>query len=353
MKKELLLISDSRELYWHCSRKLSGKCDILHSNLKDYKNNLHLAEDFSILCVVLDTSVVDSLFAHEVRSYVAQNIDCPFFTIDSNDIKEELLLSKVDFIFPDFIEPFKDKGLLLESPSISFFASSKKDYMLELEKFALHEEPVLLTGESGCGKSYAAKIIHVNSSRKNKPFIRRNIAELNPLLIESELFGCVKGAFTDAVERQGLFEQAKDGTLFIDEIGELSLENQSKLLGVLDTGKFCRVGSSKEIEVKCRLIFATDSDLKIRIKERTFKKQLYWRIIKFVIYIPPLRERKDEIIPLAIKFAKDCNKKLSEDALSYLESLDWDGNIRQLMFCIQRSSVLSENKTLLKKDLIL
>lgn len=347
MKRNLLLISDSRELYWFCSRKLSGRCEVLHSRLNDYRCILRFTEAHSVFCVLLDTSLIDSNSAHDVRTFVAENLDCPFFTVDSQENK---IPSEVDSLCSGFES---DGAQLVESPRISFDKHGKKNYLLQLEKFASLEEPVLLLGESGCGKSYAAEIIHSNSSRKNRPFIRRNIAELNPALIESELFGCVKGAYTDAMEREGLFEKAGGGTLFIDEIGELSLENQAKLLGVLDTGKYCRVGSTKEMTLRCRLIFATDADLLAGIKNHTFKKQLYWRLEKLVVKIPPLRERRDEIAPLALKFAKECGKTLSRDALDYVEIQDWPGNIRQLMFCIQRSSVLCDSKILSRKDLVL
>ncbi|WP_407398327.1 sigma 54-interacting transcriptional regulator [Treponema sp.] len=347
IKRKLLLISDNRELYWFCSRKLSGRCEILHAELKHYGEVLSVYDALSIFCVLLDTSSLDSSTVNGIRNYVADRMDCPFFTIDSNDGS---FPSQVEFMCASVGE---EPSHLLESPISSFSAVPRKPYLIQLEKFAAHEEPVLLLGESGCGKSHGASLIHLNSSRSSRPFVHRNIAELNPSLIESELFGCVKGAYTDAMEREGLFEKAKDGTLFIDEIGELSIENQAKLLGVLDTGKFCRVGSTKEIPVRCRLVFATDADLEARMKEHTFKKQLYWRLCKFVVRIPPLRERRDEIVPLSLEFAKACGRKLSEDALAFLESQDWEGNIRQLMFCIQRSAVLSDSEMIFRKDLVL
>ncbi|MDO4506001.1 MAG: sigma 54-interacting transcriptional regulator [Spirochaetales bacterium] len=347
MKRKLLLISDSRELYWYCSRKLSGQCVVLHSKIKDYKKVLLLTEVLSIFCVILDTSSLDSFSPHEIRDFVADNFDCPFFTVDS--ISEPLPL-EVDYLCSD---PPDEQVFLVESPPVPFGTTDRKTYVQLLERFAAHEEPVLLLGESGSGKSHMAEMIHLRSSRKGRAFVRRNIAELNPSLIESELFGCVKGAYTDATDRKGLFELAGDGTLFIDEIGELSLENQAKLLGVLDTGKFCRVGSTREIHVRCRMVFATDADLLARTREHTFKKQLYWRLAKFIVEIPPLRERRDEIVPLAVEFADACGVSLSKDALAFLESQDWAGNIRQLKFCIERSAVLADEKILCARDLIL
>ena len=347
MKSKLLLISDSRELFWYCSRKLSGQCEILHSKIQDYKKVLLLAEVLSVICVILDTSSLDSSATHEIRDFVADNFDCTFFTVDS-------AFGPLPLEFDSLCPTHQDeKAFLIESPSPPFYPYDKKNHVKLLEKFAAHEEPVLLLGESGSGKSHMAEVIHLNSSRRERVFVRRNIAELNPSLIESELFGCVKGAYTDATDRKGLFELAGDGTLFIDEIGELSLENQAKLLGILDTGKFCRVGSTREMQVRCRMVFATDADLLARTREHTFKKQLYWRLAKFVVKIPPLRERRDEIVPLALEFARDVGVKLSEDALSFLESQDWVGNIRQLKFCIERSAVLADTKTLFERDLIL
>ncbi|MBQ0038820.1 MAG: sigma-54-dependent Fis family transcriptional regulator [Treponema sp.] len=278
---------------------------------------------------------------------VAEEFDCPFFTIDS---WEDLDPSEFYFLNDSVIE---DNLLEVQEPSPVFSSAQVKSYKYVLEKYALQEDPILLLGESGVGKTYAAKIIHEKSLRKGKPFISCSIADFNPFLIESELFGCVKGAYTDAVEKAGIFEMAQGGILFLDELGELSLENQAKFLGVLTTGKFSRVGSHVEIPLKCRLVFATDADLKKRVLEHTFSKQLYWRIEKFTVTIPPLRERRDEIRELSVGFAKAKGKVLSEDAIEFLERQDWPGNIRQLKSCIERSAALCDSEIMSSGDLFL
>lgn len=232
------------------------------------------------------------------------------------------------------------------------FRRHKDGFLILAKKYARHEEPVLLIGETGSGKGYTAYVIHSNSSRRERPFIYRNIAELNPGLFESELFGCVKGAYTDAVGHKGLLEIAADGTLFIDEIGELPESIQAKLLGLLDTMKFCKVGSTEELKVKCRLIFATDANLDELMECRRFKKQLYWRLEKFTIRIPPLRERKGEIKSLAESFARKFGKRLTEKALNLLQDFSWPGNIRGLKNLVERSAILCEAPVLDVEDLI-
>ena len=329
---------------------VSGAYDVLMISPDSYGKVSAYGDVAEAFLVIIDSSSIDSCLAKKISNFVLENLGCPFIFVDS---VEKLAASLHDF-YQEPVEQYEE-CLQVESPAKCLHAEPQRSYTYYLEKMAEHNDIVLLLGESGVGKSYSAEMIHKNSSVRDKKFLHRNLAELNPTLIESELFGCDKGSYTGAdVERKGLFEEVEGGTLFLDEIGELSLESQAKLLGVLDTGKFFHVGgSSKEYKIKCRLIFATDADLKQRVKEHTFKKQLYWRLSKYVVKIPPLRERRDEIIPLANFFAEECRKTLSADALAYLKSLEWEGNIRELKFCIERSAALCRDKVLLKKDIIL
>ena len=214
--------------------------------------------------------------------------------------------------------------------------------------------PVLLLGETGTGKSHIAKYIHNKSSRKNKPFIHINIASLSPSIIESELFGYVKGAFTgaDKTSHKGLFERADGGTLFIDEIGEMPYHIQSKLLHVLQENEVLPMGGSFPVKIDVRIISATNADIKSLISTNKFRKDLYYRLNLFEITIPPLRERKSDIELLAssylARFNKKYNKKVSfsKDILSFFLNYDWPGNIRELVNIIEKGVIISNDSVM-------
>lgn len=221
------------------------------------------------------------------------------------------------------------------------------------------DSAVLITGESGTGKEVLANLIHTSSLRKEKPFICVNCSALNENLIESELFGSEKGAFTGAEkQRKGRFELAEGGTIFLDEIGELSLNMQVKLLRVLQEKSFERVGSSKTIKSNFRLITATNKNLKIEVEERRFREDLYYRINIIPIEIPPLRERKEDIPLICQKFlyqhAKEMNKKiepLEQEVLKYFIDYEWPGNVRELRNILERLVVLSSDGTIRMEDI--
>lgn len=217
----------------------------------------------------------------------------------------------------------------------------------------------LITGESGVGKELIAEQLHLNSPRKEKPFIRVNCAALAPSLLESELFGHVKGAFTDASsDRIGRFESANGGTIFLDEIGELPIELQSKLLRVLQEKTIERVGSCKTINVDVRIIAATNKDLEKMVEDGKFRNDLYYRLNVVPLRIPPLRERKEDIEPLAYffmnKFSAETKKNFtgfSVDATQTFYEYSWPGNIRELENTIERACVLGQPPLIRKNDL--
>jgi len=218
---------------------------------------------------------------------------------------------------------------------------------------------VLILGESGTGKELVASAIHFKSKRNKAPFMEINCASLPENLIESELFGYEKGAFTDAKQqKKGLLELADGGTIFLDEIGEMPLSIQAKLLAFLEKKQFKRLGSGKDIEVDARIIAATNKDLKEAIKEEKFRKDLFYRLNVVSIHIPPLRERKEDILLLANyffeEFCKDMGKitkELSPEVEEVFNAYPWYGNVRELRNVIERVVIFCKGKTI-DKDLL-
>jgi Nif-specific regulatory protein len=208
---------------------------------------------------------------------------------------------------------------------------------------------VLIRGESGTGKELVAHAIHYNSKRSEYPFIKVNCAALPETVIESELFGHEKGAFTSAVQaREGRFELANNGTIFLDEIGDLSPTIQVKLLRVLQEREFERVGGNETLHINVRIIAATNRDLERLLEEGKFREDLYYRLNVFPIHIPPLRHRKSDIMLLADHFVEKYSKKnskkikrISTPAINLLMSYHWPGNVRELENCIERAVLLS------------
>ncbi len=214
---------------------------------------------------------------------------------------------------------------------------------------------ILISGETGTGKEVIAKAIHAASNRASQPLVSVNCTALPASLIETELFGHAKGAFTGAVSsRCGRFEQAHRGTLFLDEIGDLPLEAQGKLLRVLQEQEFQRVGSSETIRVDVRVVAASNVDLEQAVRERRFREDLYYRLNVVPVHLPPLRARRDDI-PLLLQHFVDkirasensAPKQISEEAIQFLQQLDWPGNVRQLEHAIQMAFALSGDRRLL------
>jgi two-component system, NtrC family, response regulator AtoC len=218
----------------------------------------------------------------------------------------------------------------------------------------------LITGESGTGKEVVAKAIHYNSPRKRKPFVAVNVAAIPADLIESELFGHEKGAFTGAVSKRiGKFEESHEGTIFLDEIGEMAMDLQTKLLRVLQDNRITRLGTNREIEIDMRVIAATNKNLADRVKEGKFREDLFYRLQGFLIHLAPLRERGNDILILAKHFLEEfCKankmqpKSISASASENLLSYPWPGNVRELKSTIERAALLSNNQKIEVDDLI-
>ncbi len=213
---------------------------------------------------------------------------------------------------------------------------------------------VLLRGESGTGKTLVAKALHYNSKRNDKPFIVVNCSALPETLLESELFGHEKGAFTGATERKvGRFEQAEGGTLFLDEIGEISLTVQVKLLNVVQERTFQRLGSTKLLSCDVRLVAATNRDLEKAVRDKSFREDLYYRLNVFPVYMPALRERRTDILLLAEyfleKYSEENNKsikRISTPAIDMLIQYHWPGNVRELQNCMERAVLICDDDTI-------
>jgi DNA-binding NtrC family response regulator len=234
------------------------------------------------------------------------------------------------------------EGMIGEGPAM------REVYRLT-RQVAATSATVLLTGETGTGKELIARAIHELSTRSTGPFIRVNCGALSETLLESELFGHVKGAFTNAYEnRTGRFEAAHGGTIFLDEINSVSYTLQVKLLRVLQEHEFERVGDTKTIHVDCRIVAATNCDLLDEIEEGTFREDLYYRLNVIPIYLPPLRDRPEDV-PLLVKFFAEryaelnerAISRITEDAISALTSYSWPGNVRELQNYVERAIVLS------------
>jgi len=241
-----------------------------------------------------------------------------------------------------------------------FIGESQKIKQLkeQIEIIAKSNSRVLIFGESGSGKELVAHLLHEKSLRADKPFVELNCAAIPQELIESELFGHEKGSFTGAFERKkGKFELAHEGTLFLDEIGDMSLTTQSKVLRVIETQEFQRVGGSKNIKVDVRIIAATNKDLLEEVRKGNFREDLYFRLNVIPIEVPPLREHKEDI-PLLVNyflehFATEYgqkSKKITPEALKKLESYNWPGNVRELKNMIERLVIMTKSDLITNKD---
>ena len=258
----------------------------------------------------------------------------------------------------------KIQKTLFENDKDAMFLGKSKELEKSLhiaKKAALSDASILLLGESGVGKELFAKYIHQNSKRAKMPFIAINMAAIPENLLESELFGYEKGAFTDATtSKKGFFELSDKGTIFLDELAEMPVSLQPKILRVLQEKELTRVGGSKTIKIDIRVISATNADIKTKIKDKSFREDLYYRLNTIPIQIPPLRERKDEIAQIANKtLINICHKYgfndkiISDEAIDELLRYGWPGNIRELISVIERAAILSESDIITKDDLFL
>jgi len=296
---------------------------------RKYNQHISFSEDARIL------SIVGSMIAQAVRT--RQEIEEEINRLQDENLKLHDRLK----------ERIKPNGLIGNSGKL-------QSVFEQIELVAPTNASVLIRGESGVGKELIADAIHFNSTRKNKPFIKVNCAALPESLIESELFGHEKGAFTGAnFLRKGRFESAEGGTIFLDEIGDLPPSTQVKLLRILQEREFERLGSAKPVKINVRIVFATNRNLEELIEKGQFREDLFYRINVFPVFIPPLRERINDIPGLADHFISKFNKtnhknikRISSSAIDMLMVYHWPGNIRELENCIERACILSSDNVI-------
>jgi transcriptional regulator with PAS, ATPase and Fis domain len=248
-------------------------------------------------------------------------------------------------------------GVMSTTSTLTLIAQSTmmRELLLHIDTAAMSDSSVLLVGETGVGKELFAEYIHKKSSRENLPFVKVGLASLPAELLESELFGHEKGAYTGAgSEKKGLFELAENGSIFLDDIDDFPIHLQSKLLRVLESRELMRVGGTVPIPVNVRVICASKIDLMVLVEKNLFRSDLYYRINVLPIHIPPLRSRRDDI-PLLIKhflnrFVTDHSIEVSEEAMHILQSYDWPGNIRELRNVVQRMAIFA-NGSITAKNL--
>ena len=273
--------------------------------------------------------------------FIEKPLDLNRLLITLRNVKERGQLLSETVQLKTTIRKFKGTSIIGESASI-------KGILAMIEKVAPSDARVLITGQNGAGKELVARALHDNSNRSKASFIEVNCAAIPSELIESELFGHEKGAFTSAVkDKKGKFELASGGTLFLDEIGDMSLSAQAKVLRALQENLIQRVGGEKDIKVDCRILAATNKDLRMEISEGRFREDLFHRLAVIPIHVPSLNERKDDIPLLADYFlGKICDehgipqKQFLPDAYVALKSIDWTGNIRELRNIIERLIIL-------------
>jgi two-component system nitrogen regulation response regulator NtrX len=381
LKGKILIVDDEK-----------GILDTLSGILEDEGYDVFLIEDAETALEILEKEEIDLIFLdvwlpkmsgiEAIKIIKEKDSDIPIIMISGHG-NVEIAVEAIKLGAYDFLEkPLSMERVILtteralqfkklERENIKLRSSIDKKYELvgsssamkkiksQIELIAKGDSRVLIIGESGTGKELVARAIHSLSNRASAPFVEINCAAIPQELIESELFGHEKGAFTGAIERKiGKFELANGGTLFLDEIGDMSLLTQAKLLRVIETQKFQRVGGTKDIKVNVRIISATNKDLIKEIKKGNFREDLYYRLNVVPIYIPPLRERKEDIPELIRYFIDEFSKEkgwkvktVDQQAMKILQNYDWPGNIRELRNAIERLMIMTINEVITFSDI--
>jgi DNA-binding NtrC family response regulator len=379
MSARILVVDDEEIVVRSCLRILAGG-DYQVDAVQDGLEALRKVEENAYDVLILDIKMpkIDGLeVLHRVKE-AHPGIDVIMITglSDIETAVRSMKLGALDYLpkpfDPDELKRVVERALeqrRLRQENLELKSEVSSRYRMEniigasppmqqvyrlIAKCAPTNSTVLLTGESGTGKELVARAIHYNSLRKDKPFVPVDCNSLSENLLESELFGHVKGAFTGAVAtKRGMFEVARGGTLFLDEVGNISLSTQAKLLRVIQEREFRAVGDTRTQEADIRLIAATNKDLKAMVAEGAFREDLYYRINIFPIRVPSLRERQDDIPTLAYHFlgvfSRELDKKIigfSEGAMQALVSYHWPGNVRELENAVHRAVILASEEVI-------
>ena len=335
--------------------KLPGK-----SGLEFLKQVREIDPDIPVIVITAFATVQNAVEA--MKAGAIDYITKPF-TVEEIEVKIDKALAAIKLIKENQVLHLENE-YLREQEQYHFSEivgqSPPMHHIYDLvEKVAPANSPVLILGESGTGKELIARAIHYNSPRKDSPFVKVNCAALAEGVLESELFGHEKGAFTGAIRRKpGRFEIAGEGTIFLDEISEISLSTQVKLLRVLQEKEFERVGGTETLKMKARLVAASNQNLEVLISEKKFRKDLYYRLNVVSLHLPPLRERSEDIPLLVHHFIKKYNQEsgkkvqgITPEAMKFLINYTWPGNIRELENVIERAIVLTSQPNIDLDDL--
>ena len=322
----------------------------LMSRIKTYNQNIMV-----IICSAQESvEVVISSYRNGAQDYILKNDNMMADVERSvNNLAMSVVLRKeVELLQDQIIDRNRYSNIIGNSQPIL-------RVLRLIQKVEKNNMMVLVTGQSGTGKELVASALHYNSTRARKPFVIVNMGAIPDELVESELFGHEKGAFTDARDKRiGKFEEADGGTIFLDEIGEMDMGLQSKLLRVLQEKEVTRIGSNKTMKLDFRLIAATNKNLTQEVKEGRFREDLFYRLQGFLIHLPPLKERGDDIILLAKHFLETFCKQnklpqftISKEACKFMLEYAWPGNVRELKSIVERAALMAENNTITVEDL--
>ncbi|MFI3257467.1 MAG: sigma 54-interacting transcriptional regulator [Spirochaetales bacterium] len=371
---KVILISHDEELKRFCANVHNNHCCMIYfSSLQDDFSDVRL---FASL-VLIDFNLIERGYFGIIDEVFPKFKHIPILFLVNEDsvvsalkflkygIEDIIVLPCCSEYLQECITTYAFSPTNIKNPvkidaTLSSFigiSSQVSNLKKKLYPVAQSDLSVFILGETGTGKSFVAGLLHQLSERKTKKFVEENIAAIQENLVEGELFGTKNGAYTGAITRKGLFEYADEGTLFLDEIGCISNGMQAKLLQVLETGEFRPVGAVSKCKVDVRLISATNTALNLLKKNESFRKDLYYRISGIQLCIPPLRNRKEDIAPLALHFLKKISEKkgqykiLSGDAMMKLEQHRWPGNLREMKTCLEQAYCMSSKSVITGTDI--
>ena len=387
MKKKVLIVDDDESILWILQRMFKDK-KIETVEARDGKSALDMLKGQDLSIAIMDIRMPEKDGLDVLREIKETGCQTPIIIMTAQGTMKNAVEAMKHGAFDYITKPFdigeleilvdraleyrklkqevanlKDRLKERVAKEITFIGKSKavQDVFKTVGRIAPKDVPVIIQGESGTGKELVAKLIHTNSPRNEGPFIAVNSAAIPRELMESELFGYEKGAFTGAIEtRLGKFELANNGTLFLDEIGDMALDLQSKLLRAIQGQEFYRVGGKQPIQVDVRIIAATNQDIEKAVEEKKFREDLLYRLNVVTIKLPPLRSRKEDIPLLAEYFLQKFQEEMgieqrtiSPNATNALKSYSWPGNVRQLENILRRAVLLSPNPMLTPDDVSL